>query len=102
MPQIPGVNKPSQTSDGAGGQRLKLIGGIAAAALVVGLAVLWWVKSAPRAAVQSSIPAEATVDSAVPEVPVQGFGPDRKTGRHGCGHRRGAFQTLGFEKNSCS
>jgi hypothetical protein len=42
---------------------------MAAAVLVVGMAVLWWVRSAPRAAVGSSIPAEATVDPAVPAPP---------------------------------
>jgi hypothetical protein len=69
MPQIPGVQRPSQASGGVEAQRLKQIGGIAGAALVVGLAVLWWVKSVPRAAVGSSIPADATVDSAVPAPP---------------------------------
>lgn len=80
MPQIPGVHRPSDAQDGAGSQRLKLIGGIAAAALVVGLAVLWWVKSAPRAAVGSSIPAEATVDSAVPEAPFKVSAPTANQG----------------------
>ncbi len=80
MPQIPGVHSASRGQDGAGSQRLKLIGGTAAAVLVVGLAVQWWVKSAPRAAVGSAIPADATVDSAVPAPPFRVSAPGAHEG----------------------
>ena len=79
MPQIPGVHSASQAQAGADSLRLKRIGGIAAAAFVVVLAALWWVKSAPRRAVGSSIPADATVDSAVPAPPF----PVSAPGEHG-------------------
>ena len=69
MPEIPGVHRPSPPPRGADNQRLIQIGGIVAAVLLVGLAVLWWIKSIPRGSVASPIPADATVDSAVPPPP---------------------------------
>lgn len=58
--------RPSPGQDGAGSQRLKLIGGIVAAVLVVGVALFWWIKSIPRAVVASPPPADATADSSAP------------------------------------
>ena len=82
MPQIPGVsNIPQHTSrnlSGADTRRLAQIGGIAAAVLVIGIAILWWIKTAHRAAVQSSTPQAAITESPVsapppptPAAPVQ-------------------------------
>ena len=82
MPQIPGVsNIPQHTSrnlSGADTRRLAQIGGIAAAVLVIGIAILWWIKSTPRTAVESSTPEAAITESPVsapppptPAAPVQ-------------------------------
>jgi len=73
MPQIPGVSRiPRHTSGnliGMDARRLAQIGGIVAAALVIGIAILWWIKGAPRTAVGSSTPEAAITESPVPAPP---------------------------------
>jgi hypothetical protein len=66
MPQIPGVNKMSRSPRATDTHRLAQIGGIIAAALVIGIAILWWIKSTPGRAVESPIPGDATAESSVP------------------------------------
>jgi hypothetical protein len=74
MPQIPGVgSKARQAGQGLGGldtQRLMLIGGIAAAVLLIGAVIFWWVKSKPRDASNSSSPDAGAADHAVPTPPL--------------------------------
>ena len=72
MPQIPGLDRPSQKPGGAHAERVVQIGVIFAAVLMVGLAIFWWTKSSPRKAVVSSVPEDASQDSspaATPFVP---------------------------------
>jgi hypothetical protein len=76
MPQIPGVRDAHlRTSRSASNAKLfTQIGGIAVAALVIGVATLWWVKSAQRRAAKSSVPeteiAEAPVPVPSPPAPI--------------------------------
>jgi hypothetical protein len=69
MPQVPGVNEASTSPRRARNRRLMQIGGIVAAGLVIGLAVLWRMNSTPEAAKGSPIPEDATVDPIVPALP---------------------------------
>ena len=69
MPQIPGLNSASRKPAGADSQRLVMIGGVVAGLLFVGLAVLWWVKSAPRKAVETPVPDDTVQDSSASATP---------------------------------
>ena len=73
MPQIPGVsNVPpgsSGTGSGAGSRRLVQIGGIIVAVLVIGIAIIWWMKSRPRTTVDPSPSDAALSETPVPEPP---------------------------------
>lgn len=68
MPTIPGVTSarpPSPAkSNGANSQRLPRILGLAAVAVAGMIAIIWWIKSAPRKAADS-----AGADAALPESP---------------------------------
>jgi hypothetical protein len=68
MPQIPGVSQGSrQTESPLGGvdpQRLLQIGGIAAAVVLIGAVLLWWVKSKPRGAANPGPDADVTEQEA--------------------------------------
>ena len=70
MPQIPGLHdahlRTSRSASSANAKRFTQIGGIAVAALVIGVATLWWVKSAPRRAAESSAAETATTEVPVP------------------------------------
>ncbi|MBZ5699221.1 MAG: hypothetical protein LAN18_11835 [Acidobacteriia bacterium] len=70
MPQIPGVRdahlRTSRSASSANAKRFTQIGGVAAAALVLGVAILWWVKSTPRRAAESSAPETAATEASVP------------------------------------
>ena len=58
MPQIPGVGPGSRHTErdfsGIDKQRMLQIGGIAAAVVLIGAVIFWWVKSKPRGAANSS------------------------------------------------
>src|ERR1019366_7258338 len=73
MPQIPGVSDTpqhkSQNLSGTNTRRLAQIGGIVAAVLAIGIAILWWIKSTLRTAVESSTPEAAITESHVPAPP---------------------------------
>ena len=74
MPQIPGVGTGArQAGRGLGGldtQRLMQIGGIAAAVLLIGAVIFWWVKSNSRGASNSSSPDAGAAEQAVPTPPL--------------------------------
>jgi hypothetical protein len=67
MPQIPGVNtvRPG-ASNGPNATRLVQIGGLAAAALLIAVGILWWVKSASHQRPESASPESAALESSVP------------------------------------
>ncbi len=73
MPQIPGVGatprqapqKPDNSASQS--QRLLQIAGIAAAVIVIGIFILWWMKGRPRATDQTATP--APVEEPVPAPP---------------------------------
>ena len=73
MPQIPGVgNVPPSTPgarSGADSKRLVQIGGLVAAVMVIGIAVVWWMRSRPRAAVEPAPTDAAVAEAPVPEPP---------------------------------
>jgi hypothetical protein len=73
MPQIPGVGNVSPVSSGTGSgadsRRLVQIGGMIAAVLMIGIAIVWWMKSRPRTAVDSSASDAAVTEPAVPAPP---------------------------------
>src|SRR5258708_40375127 len=76
MPQIPGVNNArpiaSASATNADAKRLVQIGGLAAAVLLMGIAILWWMKRASHGAPESptSDPAaEAAAPPFVAEAP---------------------------------
>lgn len=69
MPQIPGLNRASQKPGGMDPRQLLRIGGIAAAVLFVGLAILCWIKSAPRKTTESAVPAAAAQDTSMTVAP---------------------------------
>jgi hypothetical protein len=69
MPQIPGLNREPRKAVGADSQRLVLIGGMIAAVLIVSLALQWWIKSAPRKAVESRVPDDPAQDSSASATP---------------------------------
>src|SRR5258708_21134385 len=76
MPQIPGVNNARPIASGsatnADAKRLLQIGGLAAAALLMAIAILWWMKRASHGAPESptSDPAaEAAAPPFVAEAP---------------------------------
>ncbi len=73
MPQIPGVGNvlpaPSGTGSGAESRRLVLIGGMIAALLVIGIAIVWWMTRRPRTTADSSPSDAAVTESPVPEPP---------------------------------
>jgi hypothetical protein len=80
MPRIPGVNNArsiaSASASNADAKRLMQIGGLAAAVLLIGIAVLWWTKRASHAAPgspPSETAAEVTAPPFVAEAP---GGPD--------------------------
>src|ERR1019366_2693083 len=68
MPQIPGVNDVSghspQSLRGTDTRRLAKIGGIICAILVIGIAILWWIKS--RTAIEPSAPDAAESNISTP------------------------------------
>jgi hypothetical protein len=66
MPQIPGVNKPSVKASGADTRRPAQIGGIIAAVLVIGIALLWWIKSTLQPAADSPAPFQDVAETSVP------------------------------------
>jgi hypothetical protein len=68
MPHIPGVSKASPGANDANPGRLLQIGGMAAAALLAGIAILWWVKSAANRAPESAS-SEAATEASVPAPP---------------------------------
>jgi hypothetical protein len=70
MPQIPGVNTASPSPRGTDARRRAQIGGIIAAVLVIGITLLWWIRSAPRKEVESPAPEAATAESSVPAPPL--------------------------------
>jgi hypothetical protein len=70
MPQIPGVRnaRPSAatTASNANKRRLVQIGGLAAAVLLIGVTILWWVESARHRAPESSPTETPATESSVP------------------------------------
>jgi hypothetical protein len=73
MPQIPGVTgapPPSPAkSNAANNHRLTPILGAAAVAVAIVIAIVWWIKSAPRKAADSAGAEAAMADSPVPQPP---------------------------------
>jgi hypothetical protein len=70
MPRIPGVNTaPPRPRDPNANRRTQIIG-IIAAVFIVGVAILWWIKSAPRKGAEAPSPEEAVAESSVPAAPV--------------------------------
>jgi len=74
MPQIPGVGPGSpqsgRGSSGIDSQSLFQIGGIAAAVVLIGAVILWWVKSKPRGAANSSSADSEVAEQAAPVPPL--------------------------------
>ena len=69
MPQIPGVSDIPQQTPRNLRRRHAQIGGIVAAVLVIGIAILWWIESTPRTAVESSTSEVSITESPVPAPP---------------------------------
>src|SRR5580692_8482617 len=71
MPQIPGVGndarESSSTGSGLDSRRLVQIGGMIAAVLVIGIAIVWWMTSRPRTTIDSSPSDAAVTETPVPE-----------------------------------
>jgi hypothetical protein len=70
MPRIPGLNAESRSPQPADAKRRALIAGMIAAVLVIGIAVVWWIRSAPRKAVEPPLPEGATAESSMPAPPL--------------------------------
>jgi hypothetical protein len=78
MPQIPGVSdthlRTPRNASSAQARRFTQIGGVVAAAVVIGVAILLWVNRAPRRAAESSAAGttatEASTPSASPPAPI--------------------------------
>ena len=77
MPQIPGVGSArpsvSTSADDAIANRRLQIGGLSAAVLVVGIAILWWAKSATYGG--SKAASSETAESSLPAPPPVDAGP---------------------------
>jgi len=84
MPQIPGVGpgtrQPGRGLSGLDTQRLMQIGGIAAAVLLIGAVIFWWVKSNSRGASNSSSPDADTAVQAGPTPPLPSSIPQVQEG----------------------
>ncbi len=100
MPQIPGVsNVPAKQSQGMSGidlGQLAKIGGIVAAVLVIGVAILLWIKRTPPKAVESSSPDAAATESTDSPSLLTPVEPPRRT--NCCGNHRRTLQALGRKK----
>jgi hypothetical protein len=71
MPNIPGVGKATPSARAAQTRRRAQIGGIIAAVLLIGIAVLWWIKSTRTANQSTNSEAMLTESSApVPSPPL--------------------------------
>jgi len=80
MPQIPGVNNArpiaSASATNADAKRLVQIGGLAAAVLLMGIAILWWMKRASHGAPESPTSDPAAEVTAPPFMAQAPEGPD--------------------------
>jgi hypothetical protein len=71
MPQIPGVPaakdaRPGSGAHGLGSRQLAKIGGIVAAAFLIGIAILWWMRGNSKRAGQSPSPETSVAESTGP------------------------------------
>jgi hypothetical protein len=66
MPQIPGVNQRPGKVAGPDTSRSVRIGGIVAAILVIGVALLWWIEVTLRPTAKSPAPEDTIAESSVP------------------------------------